>query len=362
MRPLNLEPEMPQLRNLNIESITHLETPRQFLDRLPISADMASTVARGRDEVLDVITGRDDRFLMIVGPCSIHDPVAGLEYASKLKKLADEVSERILIVMRVYFEKPRTTIGWKGLINDPHLNGTFDMATGLTMAREFLLKVLALDLPTATEWLDPITPQYLADCVCWGAIGARTVESQTHRQLASGLSMPIGYKNGTGGSIQIAVDAMVAAREPHTFLSVEEDGRVSIVKTKGNPGGHVVLRGGTTGANFGDEAVKRTSDTLKKAGFEPHIVIDCSHANSNKDHRNQPVVFRNVLGQRLGGNGEIVGVMLESHLKGGNQKLEDSANLEYGVSITDACVDWETTEELTHEAYAALKPKAGALT
>ena len=230
------------------------------------------------------------------------------------------------------------------------------------MAREFLLEVLSLGLPTATEWLDPITPQYLADAVCWGAIGARTVESQTHRQLASGLSMPIGYKNGTGGSIQIAVDAMLAAQEPHVFLSVEEDGKVSIVKTKGNPGGHIVLRGGTSGPNYDPSAVMRATGILKSAGFEPHLVIDCSQANSGKDHRRQPVVFRDVLQQRTTGNGNIVGMMLESHLKSGNQKAgDDPSKLEYGVSITDACVDWENTEELVREARVALKQTAGAL-
>ncbi|MDA1296826.1 MAG: 3-deoxy-7-phosphoheptulonate synthase [Chloroflexi bacterium] len=353
---------MPQIRNLNIESITHLETPKQFLERLPLTPRMEETVANSRQEILDVISGKDDRFLLIVGPCSIHDTKAGLEYAQRLKKLADDVKDSVLIVLRVYFEKPRTTVGWKGLINDPHLDGTFDVATGLTMAREFLLDVLALGLPTATEWLDPITPQYLADAVCWGAIGARTVESQTHRQLASGMSMPIGYKNGTGGSIQIAVDAMVAAQEPHVFLSVEEDGKVSIVKTRGNPGGHVVLRGGTSGPNYDPSAIARATGILKAAGFEPHIVVDCSHANSGKDHRRQPVVFRDVLQQRTSGNRGIVGMMLESHLKAGSQKANgDASKLEYGVSITDACVDWETTERLVREARSELKAPAGVL-
>lgn len=353
---------MAQIKNLNIESITPLESPRQFLDRLPLTEEMAQTVTSGRQEILDVVTGKDDRFLLLVGPCSIHDTKAGLEYAQRLKKLADEVKDSVLVVMRVYFEKPRTTVGWKGLINDPHLDGTFDVATGLTVGREFLLNVLALGLPTATEWLDPITPQYLSDAICWGAIGARTVESQTHRQLASGLSMPIGYKNGTGGSIQIAVDAMVAAQEPHVFLSVEEDGKVSIVKTKGNPGGHVVLRGGSSGPNYDPSAVARASGILKTAGFEPHLVIDCSHANSGKDHRRQPVVFRDVLQQRTTGNRSIVGMMLESHLKGGSQKAGgDPSKLEYGVSITDACVDWENTEQLVKEARAALKKTTAAM-
>ncbi len=353
---------MPQIKNLNIDSITHLETPKQFTDRLPLTAERAATVTRGRKEILDVVTGKDDRLLLIVGPCSIHDPKAGLEYAGRLKELADEVKDTVLVVMRVYFEKPRTTVGWKGLINDPHLDGTFDVANGLTTAREFLLQVLELGLPTATEWLDPITPQYLADTVCWGAIGARTVESQTHRQLASGMSMPIGFKNGTGGSIQIAVDAMTAAREPHVFLSVEDDGVVSIVKTNGNEGGHIVLRGGSSGPNYDPTAVARATGLLKAAGFESHLVIDCSHANSGKDHRRQPVVFRDILSQRTGGNDNIAGMMLESHLHGGSQKAgDDLSKLEYGVSITDACVDWDTTASLVREARTALAKTAEAL-
>lgn len=358
----SLELEMPQIQNLNIDSITHLETPHEFVNRLPLTPEMADTVTKGRQEILDIINGVDDRMLLIVGPCSIHDTKAGLEYAQKLAKLAPEIKDRVLVVMRVYFEKPRTTVGWKGLINDPHLNGTFDMATGLEMGRQFLLEVLKLGLPTATEWLDPVTPQYLADAVSWGAIGARTVESQTHRQLASGLSMPIGYKNGTGGSIQIAVDAMLAAQEPHTFLSVEEDGKVSIVKTKGNAGGHVVLRGGSVGPNYDPGSVSRAASALTKAGFEPHIVIDCSHANSGKDHKRQPLVFRDVMHQRLNGTKEIAGMMLESHLNGGAQKAtDDPSKLKYGVSITDACVDWDTTESLLREAHAALESEVSAL-
>ena len=352
---------MPKLKNLNIDSFTPLETPAHFLERLPLSVEMADTVAKSRQEILDIVTGKDDRLLLIVGPCSIHDTKAGLEYAQRLKPLADEVKDRVLVVMRVYFEKPRTTVGWKGLINDPHLNGTFDVAHGLTVGRQFLLEVLKLGLPTATEWLDPITPQYLADAVSWGAIGARTVESQTHRQLASGLSMPIGFKNGTGGSIQIAVDAMVAAQEPHVFLSVDDDGKVIIVKTTGNPGGHVVLRGGTSGPNYDPTAVARARGILEKAGFEPHLIIDCSHANSGKDHRRQPVVFRDVMHQRTTGDASIAGMMLESHLHAGAQKPGDPSTLKYGVSITDACVDFETTAELIREARAALKKTAAVL-
>lgn len=346
---------MVKIKNLNIESITPLESPIDFVNRLPIDANAATFVAQTRKNILDVIDGKDKRLLIIVGPCSIHDTKAGLEYAERLKDLSEQLSDRMLIIMRVYFEKPRTTVGWKGLINDPNLDNTFDVSSGLSIAREFLLKVLNLGLPTATEWLDPITPQYLADCITWGAIGARTVESQTHRQLASGLSMPIGYKNGTGGSLQIAVDAMVAAREPHVFLSIEEDGRVSIVKTKGNLGGHVVLRGGSSGPNFDAKSVSDVSSLMREAGFRPGIVIDCSHANSNKDHKRQPSVFNNVLSQRKNGNDEIIGVMIESHLNEGNQGMtSDPSKLQYGVSITDACVNWETTEALLREAYGIL--------
>ena len=338
---------MRQTSNLNIKNITPFEPPDGFLQRLPITPEISETVFRSREEIRRIVVGEDDRMIIIAGPCSIHDESAGLEYAQRLANLADRVKERILVVMRAYFEKPRTTIGWKGLINDPHMNGTFDVEVGLRRAREFMLAVLDLGLPTATEWLDLITPQYLADIVCWGAIGARTVESQTHRQLASGLSMPIGFKNGTGGSIQIAVDALVAARTPHVFLSVDDYGRGSIVKTTGNPSGHIVLRGGKTGPNYGAEAVKGALGMLEEAGENLNVVVDCSHANSDKDHRMQPVVFRDVMRQRTGGNRHIVGAMMESHLFEGSQSLSgDPSQLRYGVSITDACIGWATTEEL----------------
>ncbi|MEX0762083.1 MAG: 3-deoxy-7-phosphoheptulonate synthase [Dehalococcoidia bacterium] len=353
---------MRQTSNLNIESITPLEPPDAFLNRLPLTPEMTQTVANARDEIMEIISGRDDRMVMLIGPCSIHDEKAGLEYAERLARLADRVKDRMLVLMRVYFEKPRTTVGWKGLINDPNLNGTFAVTTGLERARSFMLKVLELGIPTATEWLDPVTPQYLTDIVSWGAIGARTVESQTHRQLASGLSMPIGFKNGTGGTVQIAIDAVTAAKTPHTFLSVDGYGRVSIVKTTGNPGGHIVLRGGAKGPNYDAKSVANAIELLDKAGENPYLMIDCSHANSNKDHKIQPIVFRDVMGQRLAGNKNIVGIMMESHLFEGNQKLgSDPSTLEYGVSITDACVGWEETESLLMEAYEGLKPKVGAL-
>lgn len=337
-----------------------LEPPDAFASRIPCTDPNADLVADSRTQIQRIVTGQDDRLLVLVGPCSIHDEAAGIEYAQRLKKLAERVQDRIMVVMRVYFEKPRTTIGWKGFINDPHLDGTFDVREGLERARKFLLKILDLGLPTGTEWLDPVTPQYLADVVSWGAIGARTVESQTHRQLASGLSMPIGYKNGTGGTVQIAVDAIVAARVPHTFLGVDGYGRVSIIKTTGNPDGHLVLRGGARGPNYTAEHVTDAMDRLKKSNLPPYLMVDCSHGNSNKDHRQQPVVFRDVLQQRLDGNQGIVATMLESHLREGNQKLGDPSKLEYGLSITDACIGWETTEDLLMEAHARLRGRRPA--
>ena len=348
--------------NLNIDNIIPFEPPDGFVQRFPITPEISETVYRSREEIKRIISGEDDRMLLLVGPCSIHDETAGLEYAQRLANLAGRLSDSILVVMRVYFEKPRTTIGWKGLINDPHLNGTFDVVTGLTRARKFILQVSELGLPAATEWLDPITPQYLADIVSWGAIGARTVESQTHRQLASGLSMPIGFKNGTGGSIQIAVDALLAARTPHAFISVDDYGRASMVKTTGNPAGHIVLRGGTTGPNYDAGSVGKAIGLLEGAGENPHLVIDCTHANSGKDHRMQPVVFRDVMRQRAAGNRRIVGMMMESHLFEGNQTLgDDPSLLRYGVSITDECVGWATTEELLLEAHEELSRKAAVL-
>jgi 3-deoxy-7-phosphoheptulonate synthase len=353
---------MRQTSNLHVESMTALEPPDAFAARLPITEEHADLVADSREQIQRIIRGEDDRMLVLVGPCSIHDEKAGLEYAGRLSKLKRRIEDRIMIVMRVYFEKPRTTVGWKGFINDPHLNGSFDVPTGLTRARRFLLDVLDAGLPAGIEWLDPVTPQYLADVISWGAIGARTVESQTHRQLASGLSMPIGFKNGTGGtghSIQIAVDAIVAARAPHTFLGVDGYGRVSVIKTTGNRDAHVVLRGGVLGTNYDPDHVADAVARLKKAGLPPYLMVDCSHGNSNKDHRNQPVVFRNVVEQRASGNRNLVAVMMESHLFEGAQKLDsDVSKLKYGVSITDACVGWETTEQLLLEAHSRLRTRA----
>jgi len=340
--------------DIRVTDLKPLNPPRSFVDSLPITPEIAKVVTDARASIEDIEQGRDDRIVMLVGPCSIHDEKAGFEYAEKLAVLAEEVKDTVLVVMRVYFEKPRTTVGWKGLINDPNLDGTFDIQTGLERARAFLLEVLKLGLPAGTEFLDPFTPQYLADLISWGAIGARTTESQTHRQMASGLSMPIGYKNGTGGSLQIAVDAMVAARSPHAFLGIDLDGRASVVNTAGNKAQHLILRGGSGGPNYDEESVILASSLLESAGLRKNIVIDCSHANSNKDHNRQPIVFRDAIAQRTEGNKAVIGLMLESHLNEGNQSLGDPAELKYGVSITDACINWKTTEELLREAHAAL--------
>ena len=347
--------------NVNVERMDRLGTPDDYLSELPITPEATALVARARHELEDIMAGKDDRMAMLVGPCSIHDEKAGFEYAAKLAKLAERVSDRILVVMRVYFEKPRTTVGWKGLINDPNLNGTFDVATGLRRGRKFLLQVAELGLPAGTEFLDPFTPQYMADLVSWGAIGARTTESQTHRQMASGLSMPIGFKNGTGGTLQIAVDAMIAAESPHAFLGIDGGGRASVVHTTGNVGVHLILRGGADGPNYDAESVAKAAVLLGVSGVSERLVIDCSHANSNKDHNRQPIVFRDVIKQRVAGNSSVAGIMLESHLNPGSQKLINGLEgLEYGVSITDACIDWATTEALLLEAHGLLSGKVGA--
>ncbi len=344
-----------KLRNVNIERIIPLDPPAEYWRRLPGTDAIERRVAQARSEIVRIICGVDDRMLIIVGPCSIHDTKAGLEYARRLKELAVVVEDRVLIAMRVYFEKPRTALGWKGYINDPNLNGTNDLKTGMFEARRFLLDVGEIGLPVATEWLEAFTPQYLGDLVAWGAIGARTTESQPHRLVASGLSMPIGFKNGTGGTIQIAVDAIVAAASNHVFLGIDDNGRAAIVKTTGNDAGHLVLRGGKTGPNYDAESVESAKRLLVEGGLRPYLLIDCSHSNSGKDHRMQSVVFKDVLEQRLSGNAGIVGVMLESHLHEGRQDLgDDPSALKYGVSITDACVGWEDTVDLIREAHAGL--------
>ena len=352
-----------RIKNLNVASISPLKPPSEYLAEIPISKDVADLVFKSRIEISDIVAGRDQRLLVITGPCSIHDEKAGLEYAEKLVKLADEISENVMVVMRVYFEKPRTTVGWKGLINDPNLDGTCNMAEGLRRARRFLMDICEIGLPCATEFLDPFTPQYIADLVSWGAIGARTAESQTHRQLASGLSMPIGFKNGTGGSIQLAVDGMIAAQSQHAFLGIDDAGGAAVVQTTGNADCHIVLRGSSNGTNYDTEHVAIAQKFLIDNGMSPNLVIDCSHANCGKDHTKQPPAFRDVLQQRADGNKGIIGLMLESHLNAGNQSLNsDASTLKYGVSITDPCIDWATTEDLLREAARLLSERIAIAT
>jgi 3-deoxy-7-phosphoheptulonate synthase len=313
------------------------------------------TVLEGREQVRNVLHGNDPRLLLIVGPCSIHSKESALEYAGKLRELSQKLSDRLLIVMRVYFEKPRTTVGWKGLIYDPHLNDSFDIEDGLRTARSLLLQIGELGMYAGTEFLDPVVPQYLAGLITWGTIGARTTESQIHRQMASGLSMPVGFKNGTDGNAQIAVDAMLSARSPHGFLGLDTEGRTALVRTTGNPDGHLVLRGGNHGPNFGAESIGEAKHRLEAAGVPSQLMVDCSHGNSNKDHKLQGTAFKDVVSQKVSGDQNIIGLMLESNLNAGNQRLcEDLSQLEYGVSITDACIDWGETEVLLNWAHEAM--------
>jgi 3-deoxy-7-phosphoheptulonate synthase len=341
--------------DINVVEMRVLPTPRELLRALPKTEAQAEFITRARQQMHDLIFGDDHRLLLIVGPCSIHDLEAGREYGRRLAALAREVADRVLITMRVYFEKPRTTVGWKGLIMDPSLDGSHDIAEGLRLARLFLRDVLDLGLPTATEMLDPITPQYIADLVCWSAIGARTTESQTHRQMASGLSMPLGFKNGTDGNLETAVNAIRAAAQPQTFLGINLDGVASAVVTRGNPNCHMVLRGGASGPNYGPEHVRAAEHLLEKAGLHQAILVDCSHGNSAKQPERQPEVLRVVLDQVAAGTTSIMGAMIESNLFGGHQPFpQPKSQLRYGVSITDPCIDWSTTEQTIREMHAAL--------
>jgi 3-deoxy-7-phosphoheptulonate synthase len=335
------------LENLRVRGVTRLITPAQIKEQLPASSAQMETVLKGREQARAILRGEDDRLLVVCGPCSIHDPEAALDYARRLAALSRDVADKYFVVMRVYFEKPRTTVGWKGLINDPLMNDSCDMAHGIALARKILLDVADLGLAAGTEFLDPIIPQYLADLMSWAAIGARTTESQTHREMASGLSMPVGFKNGTDGSVQVAIDAMKSSRTPHSFLGIDQDGSTSIVKTTGNPDGHVVLRGGRDGANYEANHVAAACEALRKNNLHPAVMVDCSHANSGKDPARQPLVWNSILEQRASGRREIIGAMLESNIHAGAQPLgADPSSLQYGVSITDACMGWEMTEEL----------------
>lgn len=342
--------------NLHVRETVRLTAPHTLKAELPTTPAANQSVVQGRTEIINILQQTDPRLLVVVGPCSIHDPEGALEYANRLNALRAEVSDQFCLVMRVYFEKPRTTIGWKGLIYDPHLNGSDDIQTGLRKARQLLLQITSLGLPAATEFLDPVVPQYTADLVSWAAIGARTTESQTHRQLASGLSMPVGFKNGTDGSLQVAIDAMHSARHPHSFLGIDPEGVTSIVRTTGNPDGHVVLRGGRLGTNYDADSIRDAAACLKKAGLPEVLMVDCSHANSNKQHARQEEVWHSLIEQRIGGTRCITGVMIEGNLFEGTQPIpKNLADLRPGVSVTDACLSWEATERMLRWGHQALR-------
>jgi len=343
---------MTRTENLNIVEVMPITSPKNLKDLMPVSDSVIETVLNARNAIKSILEGEDSRLLMIVGPCSIHDPKAAIEYAERLKKLADEVSETVLVVMRVYFEKPRTTVGWKGLINDPELDGSHKINKGIELARRLLLDINALGLPCATETLDPITPQYLADLISWSAIGARTTESQTHREMASGLSMPVGFKNGTDGGLSVAINAMKSALQPHHFLGINNEGLSSAIQTSGNRNLHLVLRGGSNGPNYDAVSIQKATEFLASEGLPEVIMIDCNHANSGKDPSRQELVLRDAVHQIKNGDNSIIGIMIESNINGGNQLI--SASLQYGVSITDACLDWENTNRIILNAHQSL--------
>ncbi|QIZ48120.1 3-deoxy-7-phosphoheptulonate synthase [Dickeya zeae] len=342
------------LNNIHISAEQILITPDELKAKFPLNEPEQLAIAQARKTIADIIHGNDKRLLVVCGPCSIHDTDAALEYARRLQSLSAELSDRLYIVMRVYFEKPRTTVGWKGLINDPYMDGSFDMEAGLHIARDLLLKLVTMGLPLATEALDPNSPQYLGDLFSWSAIGARTTESQTHREMASGLSMPVGFKNGTDGSLGTAINAMKAASMPHRFVGINQSGQVCLLQTHGNPDGHVILRGGKT-PNYSAEDVAECEKQMRDAGLNPALMIDCSHGNSNKDYRRQPLVVESVIEQLKSGNRSIIGLMLESHIHEGSQSSEQPrANMRYGVSVTDACISWESTETLLRSVHKEL--------
>ncbi len=340
--------------DLRIRSISPLISPQELVDRLPLSEKAAASVVACREAIRRILRREDSRLLAVVGPCSIHDYQAAVDYARRLRALQERHAARLHIVMRVYFEKPRTSLGWRGLIIDPNLNGTYDIGAGLELARRLLLEITELGLGAGTEMLDPIVPQYTSDLIGWAAIGARTTESQTHRNMVSGLSMPVGFKNSTDGNLQIAVEALAAARQPHHFIGIDPRGQTSVLETAGNEDTHLILRGSRTGANYRKPDVVYTSELLKEAGFEPAIMVDCSHGNSDKQPEKQEEVLASVLATRRSGCRELIGFMLESNLKAGRQAIPaDPRKLEYGVSVTDACIGWETTERLLENAFRA---------
>ncbi|WP_392561613.1 3-deoxy-7-phosphoheptulonate synthase [Orbus sturtevantii] len=335
-----------KLNNIRIKSEQRLITPDEIKKLYPLESGLENQIAESRQKIVDILERKDPRLLVVCGPCSVHDPKSAIEYAHKLKKLSNELSEHLFIVMRVYFEKPRTTVGWKGLINDPHMDSSFDIEHGLKKARKLLLDITQIGLPIATEALDPNTPQYIGDLISWSAIGARTTESQTHREMASGLSMPVGFKNGTDGNLDVAINAMKSASMPHRFVGMNQQGQVSVLQTDGNPHGHVILRGGKT-PNFDAENVNKCEAQMNQSGLIANLMIDCSHGNSNKDYRRQSIVADSIIDQIKNGNNSIIGIMIESNLCEGNQSSEQSQeNIIYGVSVTDACISWDTTEQL----------------
>ena len=350
---------MPQTDDLRINHVTEVESPAAIHNQFPISESAATTVANSRTAIHNILHGKDDRLLVIIGPCSVHDPKSAIEYAEKLKVVREQLKDDLEIVMRVYFEKPRTTVGWNGMINDPHLNETFDINEGLKRARKLLLDVNEMGLPAGTEFLDLISPQYVADLISWGAIGARTTESQGHRELSSGLSCPVGFKNGTDGTMRIAVDAMRAAERPHVFMSLTKEGRSAIFNTTGNEDTHIILRGGSR-PNYDQESVAEAANEMESAGLRPNLMIDFSHANSRKQHDKQIEVARDVASQIRRGNHNITGVMIESHLVAGRQDLIEGRELVYGQSITDACINWDDSVPVLEQLAAAVRDRREA--
>jgi len=345
---------MVKIQDIHVSAAEPLMAPRQLKKELPADKACIRTVVEARETIRKILSGRDSRLLCIIGPCSIHDPAAAMEYAERLSKLSSELSDRLYVIMRVYFEKPRTTIGWKGLINDPRMDGSCNMREGLRVARTLLLDINRLGLAAATEMLETITPQYIADLVSWAAIGARTTESQTHREMASGLSMPVGFKNTTEGNLQVAINAVQSARRPQSFLGINQEGVTAIIRTSGNPDTHIVLRGGRT-PNYDSASIRESERLLVAAGLEPRVMVDCSHAQTRKDYSKQPAVLAGLVGQIQAGSQAIMGVMVESHLNEGSQPInKDRSKLKYGVSVTDPCIDWATTERCLVEAASLL--------
>jgi 3-deoxy-7-phosphoheptulonate synthase len=348
--------DLSEIDNINVDSVEVLDPPEQLRAELAMTEAAFATVKAGRHQIEAILDGRDRRLFAVVGPCSIHDPAAAMEYARRLRALAEEIKDSVMVVMRVYFEKPRTTVGWKGLINDPDMDDSFHIAKGLRLGRRLLLDINGLGLPAGSEALDPVSPQYLSDLMSWSAIGARTTESQTHREMSSALSMPVGFKNGTDGSVEVALNALESVGAPHHFLGVNQRGQSAVIRTKGNRYGHVILRGGSKGPNFDSVQVAVVDAALTKRGLRRALVVDCSHANSNKDHNLQPLVLDNVVEQVAEGQSAIVGVMVESNLHEGKQSIpKDLSQLKYGISVTDACVGWECTEAMLRKAAARLR-------